>query len=76
VRCVSDDAEALRDLLDAAQEPGWPKYIDNPFEDPSPRSRAKHLSHVLERLNRGQVDRHVHFGVHEKGQQFTWSAVD
>lgn len=73
VRRVEEGAPVLRTLLDAAETARWAKHIANPFFDASPRVRAKRLSHALERLNRGQIDISIHFSVHDKGKQFTWT---
>ena len=75
VRRVEQAAHVLRMLLDAAQAARWAKHVGNPFDHPSPRARAKRLSHALERLNRGQVDAFIHFSVHEKGKQFSWTVT-
>lgn len=68
-------AVAQRTILQACQEQGWSRLIENPYAEMPPRRRSRFLSRLLSELNGHQQDCRVHFySARDKGLHFRWEA--
>lgn len=75
VKALPESAVSQRKVLDRCEEREWPDVIDSPFSDMPPRERSRYLSRVLNHLNGGQKETHLHFSALDQGRKLRWQAV-
>jgi hypothetical protein len=71
---ICQDAYLQKPVLEAFQKQGWPRFVANPFPDPSRLDRVENLRESVKKLNQ-RLREHgsaLHFYIFEGGAKVGW----
>jgi hypothetical protein len=74
VKYFHQKAPAQKKILCALQEEGWPTWVLNPLTRNGERTPEDRLHDAVNKLNRGQRNRRIHFYV-EGGERVCWELL-
>jgi hypothetical protein len=62
-------------ILDALEEEGWPRHLDDPLPPHEGQDSKRRLHETIDRLNRNQINRLIRFRGNGNGRGILWEPI-